>query len=116
MSDELFRQLHARRCRGKGRWKRVTLRDPLERLIDDTTAGGCVLRSYPANRDLRATAQPARHSGDAHDKAVNTSSTCPSTFTFGKMRSIVPSRSMRNVVRSMPMYVRPYIDFSFQTP
>jgi len=37
-------------------------------------------------------------------------------FTFRHASSTRPSSSIRNVLRSTPMYVRPYMDFFFQTP
>ena len=40
----------------------------------------------------------------------------PSGFTFGKIFAILPSAPITNVVRSMPMYLRPYMLFSFHTP
>ena len=39
--------------------------------------------------------------------ASATSLTCPSTFTFGKIFAIRPSRSIMTVVRTTPMYVTP---------
>ncbi len=46
----------------------------------------------------------------------NTASTCPVTETFGNTVAIFPCGSTTNVVRSMPMYLRPYMLFSFHTP
>src|SRR6185437_8156342 len=48
--------------------------------------------------------------------ACNTSAAWPVTLTFLHTRAIFPSLSIRNVLRSMPMYFRPYIDFSTQVP
>lgn len=48
--------------------------------------------------------------------AARTSSAWPGTFTFGQIRATVPSRSISTVVRSTPMYLRPYMLFSAQTP
>lgn len=65
----------------------------------------------------RATA----HRGDRRHAArfltaASTVSACPATFTFCQMVAMVPSLRIRNVVRSTPMKVRPYIFFSFHTP
>ena len=38
------------------------------------------------------------------------------TFTFGQIRAMRPSVSIRKVLRMTPMNVRPYIDFSAQAP
>ena len=48
--------------------------------------------------------------------AASTTSSWVFGDTFGKTCVIVPSASMRNVARALPMYVFPYIDFSTQTP
>ena len=40
-------------------------------------------------------------------------STCPGTLTFSYVFAITPFGLMMYVVRSTPMYLRPYIDFSF---
>lgn len=48
-------------------------------------------------------------------KASSTSSACSVTFTFGNTCVIFPFLPMMKVVRSIPMYFLPYIDFSFQT-
>ena len=39
--------------------------------------------------------------------AASTSSAWPGTFTLRQMRKIVPSRSIRKVARSIPIYLRP---------
>src|SRR5688572_25154354 len=44
-----------------------------------------------------------------------TSAAWPAALTFENTRAMSPLASMRKVVRSTPMYFRPYIDFSFQT-
>src|SRR3954453_2584002 len=44
------------------------------------------------------------------------SSAWPSTFSFGKIFLIIPLGSMIKVARSTPMYLRPYMLFSPQTP
>ena len=48
--------------------------------------------------------------------AANTSSTCPGTLTLRQIFAILPLLSMRNVERSIPMYLRPYMLFSTQEP
>src|SRR5262249_7711327 len=48
--------------------------------------------------------------------AFRTSSTSPGTFTLRQRPRITPFPSMRNVERSIPMYLRPYMLFSTQTP
>ena len=35
---------------------------------------------------------------------------CPGTLTFRQTRAMVPSRSTRSVARSIPMYLRPYMN------
>lgn len=49
-------------------------------------------------------------------RASSTSAAWPLGFTFSKTRAMRPAGSMRKVVRRMPWYFRPYIDFSPQTP
>lgn len=48
--------------------------------------------------------------------SLSTSSVWPGTFTLSQRRSTLPSGPMRYVVRAMPMNLRPYSDFSCQTP
>lgn len=50
------------------------------------------------------------------DSAPSTSSSCSAGLTLRRTSAIRPSGPITNVVRSAPMYVRPYIDFSTQTP
>ncbi len=45
-----------------------------------------------------------------------TSSPCPSGFTFSNTFETLPEGSMTNVVRRIPMYLRPNIDFSPHAP
>ncbi len=59
----------------------------------------------------------ARNSRPAYpDSAPSTRSSCSFGLTWRKTSVMTPSASITNVDRSMPMYVRPYIDFSTQTP
>ena len=48
--------------------------------------------------------------------ASSTSSAWPGTLTFGQIRAMRPSASIRKVLRMTPMNLRPYIDFSPQAP
>ncbi len=48
--------------------------------------------------------------------AASTSAAWPGTFTFDQICATLPSRPMRKVDRSMPMYFLPYMLFSTQTP
>lgn len=64
--------------------------------------------------EARAEASAARVSLYS-SRASSTSSACSETFTLGKMCVIFPSSPMMNVVRSIPIYFFPYMDFSFQT-
>ncbi len=48
--------------------------------------------------------------------AASASSAWPGTFTLRHTRAIRPSAPIRKVLRSTPMYLRPYMLFSFQTP
>ena len=48
--------------------------------------------------------------------AFSTASAWPGTFTLRQIFAILPRGSTRNVDRSTPMYFRPYMDFSTQTP
>src|SRR5260370_3012648 len=48
--------------------------------------------------------------------AASTSPTWPSILTLGQRPRITPFSSISTVVRSMPMYLRPYMLFSTQTP
>ena len=47
---------------------------------------------------------------------VATASAWPGTLTLRQTCTIMPSPSIRNVARSMPMNLRPCIDFSTHTP
>ena len=47
---------------------------------------------------------------------AKTASACPVTFTFSNTWVMTPSASITNVVRAIPKYFLPYIDFSTQTP
>ena len=58
---------------------------------------------------------PVAKAAAQSSRASSTSSACSATFTFGKMWVIFPSFPMMKVVRSMPMYFFPYMDFSFHT-
>src|SRR6185369_10337246 len=78
------------------------------------------IRVVEANRDLvdhigkrQATRSPVPPYPSIEFK---TASTWPVTDTFGKMVAILPWGSTTKVVRSIPMYFRPYMLFSFQTP
>src|SRR5690606_6580867 len=44
--------------------------------------------------------------------AFSTSAACPGTLTLRQARMTFPSSPMRKVDRSIPIYFRPYIDFS----
>ena len=48
--------------------------------------------------------------------AAKTSSTWPLTFTFRQACAMRPSPPIKNVARSTPMYLRPYMFFSTHTP
>ena len=48
--------------------------------------------------------------------ASSTSSSCSAGLTFRSTWATLPYVSMTNVVRSLPKYVLPYIDFSAHTP
>jgi len=48
--------------------------------------------------------------------ASSTASTWPGTFTLRHALTMVPSLSIRNVDRSTPIYLRPYMLFSTHTP
>src|SRR3546814_4967677 len=48
--------------------------------------------------------------------ASSTASTWPGTLTLRHMPRTTPASSIRKVDRSIPMYLRPYIDFSTQEP
>ena len=48
--------------------------------------------------------------------ASSTFAAWPGTLTFRQISLILPLASISSVVRSIPMYLRPYIDFSTQTP
>lgn len=66
------------------------------------------LSAYPGSRG-RCGIQSAR-------TASSTSSAWPGTLTLDQMRAMHPSAPIRNVLRSIPMNVLPYICFSRQTP
>jgi hypothetical protein len=50
------------------------------------------------------------------EAAFITSAACPGTFTLCHAFTTRPSAPTRNVARSIPMYLRPYMDFSTHTP
>src|SRR5688572_25111690 len=63
----------------------------------------------------RAVRQIDHHASASFFTSFSTSSTWPGTFTLRQMPRITPLPSIRNVARSMPMYLRPYMLFSTQT-
>src|SRR5213594_394564 len=48
-------------------------------------------------------------------RAARTSSVWPSTLTLRQIFAIDPASSIKNVVRSIPKYSRPYMFFRFHT-
>jgi hypothetical protein len=64
-------------------------------------------------RGLRQGIGPRRQSAFT---AVSTASTWPGTLTLCQTPRTTPFSSMRKVARSIPMYFRPYMLFSTQTP
>jgi cation:H+ antiporter len=58
----------------------------------------------------------ARARRQSSASAFRTSASCFFGWTLGKTLAILPSASMMNVVRRIPMYFFPYIDFSPQAP
>ncbi len=56
------------------------------------------------------------HSSQSALAAASTAPAWPGTFTLFHTAAILLSLPMRNVVRSTPRYLRPYILFSAQTP
>src|SRR5271170_3214444 len=95
------------------------------RITDRHFPFGPSRRQGPAHRNLgrrvrcgedrdRAGGQgPSRQS--ACD-AFSTSATCPGTRTLRQTPRTVPEPSIKKVLRSMPMYLRPYMLFSIQAP
>jgi hypothetical protein len=61
---------------------------------------------------LAPTQQPAV----PQPSASSTSSSCSAGLTLRSTRATLPSGAITKVVRSLPKYVLPYIDFSTQTP
>src|SRR4051794_38354744 len=59
---------------------------------------------------------PSAYAVASSPSAASTSSSCVLGDAFGITWRTTPSSSMRNVARRLPQYVRPYIDFSAQTP
>jgi uncharacterized membrane protein YfcA len=59
---------------------------------------------------------PAYAAARSSSSAASTRSSCFLGWTLGKTFTTLPSGSMMKVVRCTPMYLRPYIDFSTQTP
>src|SRR5580704_14015481 len=57
-----------------------------------------------------------RRLGQSAFAAFSTSATWPGTLTLCQTPRTVPLLSIRKVLRSMPMYLRPYMLFSIQTP
>src|SRR5260221_4375010 len=58
----------------------------------------------------------ARRRGQSAFAAASTASTWPGTLTLRHTPHTTPFSSMRKVARSIPMYFRPYMLFSTQTP
>jgi BarA-like signal transduction histidine kinase len=65
-------------------------------------------------RDFPSVQEP--YTNFAARAAFITSSACPVTLTFRQAFSTFPSAPIKNVLRSIPIYFRPYIDFSTQVP
>src|SRR5579883_2946292 len=65
-------------------------------------------RQHPAHKHVQ--------SDTHHFSCSSTSSTCPFTFTFSNICLIFPFSSIMNVVRTTPMYLRPYMLFCCHTP
>ena len=68
-------------------------------------------QSFRYRCDVCATVNGAYFSAFA---ASITSAAWPVTLTLRHTLAILPDLSTRNVLRSMPIYFRPYIDFSTQ--
>src|SRR5690349_2307652 len=83
---------------------------------DDANQGGRA-RQHIADDEQRPRVVLRRRRWFAHPaSARSTRSSCSTGFTFRNTWSILPSGPITNVERSKPQYVRPYIDFSTQTP
>src|SRR5688572_16868078 len=67
-------------------------------------------------QDLARAVRQVDHASASFFTSFSTSSTWPGTFTLRQMPRITPLPSIRKVARSMPMYLRPYMLFSTQTP
>ena len=89
------------------RGRRVERLDPCQRLVG-IAAGDEVARAGMALARRRHDQSPRA--------AASTSSTWPGTLTLRQMPRMTPLASTRNVARSMPMYLRPYMLFSTQVP
>ena len=89
-----------------------------------TVIGVVVLAQVPQRRrDRRRRAGHRRRRAAPRDagpqpyaSAARTSSSCVFGETFGNTWVTLPFSSITNVARAMPMYLRPYIDFSTHTP
>ena len=73
------------------------------------------------SRGLRPHRRPMSPGGEAsavrgRAPPSSTSATCPGTLTLRHAPRTTPCWSSRKVQRSMPMYLRPYMLFSTQTP
>src|SRR5579864_1408765 len=97
------------------------------RPADRHVAGVPACRQRPAQRDLarriggiqdrrRALGEGLDHKIQSAFTACSTSATWPGTLTLCHTLRTMPSLSIRKVARSIPMYLRPYMLFSTQTP
>src|SRR5690606_33903848 len=70
----------------------------------------------PLGHNLRLLTAPILQPVQSASTAFSTAWTWPGTFTLRQTSAILPSLSMRKVERSTPIYLRPYMLFSTQTP
>ena len=115
---------------GRGAWRaayrvrRRHRRDPVRDPAADHDRGvalslrGAWRRSNPHRVHARsgATAATGRRRHFSPCAAARTSAAWPVTLTLRQALAILPALSIRNVLRSIPIYLRPYIDFSTQVP
>ena len=115
------------RTSGPGRWLEVAgiaQRDRARCPAHIGSARTCRLLVEIGSRDRSRRGVPQRARLErvccvfAHSARVasRTASAWPGTFTFSQICRITPSPSINRVVRATPMYLRPYMLFSTQTP
>lgn len=85
-------------------------------LVRLAASGVASLQALEAQRVVGPLQSAVLYAAASSPRTFSTSSSWVFGETFGITCTIVPPPSTMNVARSAPQYLRPYIDFSAQTP